>query len=164
MLLLAGAGLIALGGAGLLPGGIRFYSVLTGSMEPALPRGSLVLAKEPNEGFNPKSGDILTFQQPGSPDRLITHRLIGTAQVGPATFYKTKGDANNSPDPWQVSYGQIKAKEIFSIPILGNLVTLLNTKTGIALFVLVPVAILAFQDVYQINKAIFEWQQEKATT
>ena len=62
----------------------RFYVVLSGSMEPKLPVGSLVVAD--TERTNVKIGEIVTFQKSG---RTVTHRVTGLKEHG----YQTKGDA-----------------------------------------------------------------------
>jgi len=62
-----------------------------GSMEPSLPRGSIVFV-QPSEDL--KVGDIITFQEPGT-SKIVTHRLIGFEDNG---SLQTWGDANPSPD------------------------------------------------------------------
>jgi len=62
-----------------------------GSMEPSLPRGSIVFV-QPSEDL--EIGDIITFQEPGT-SKIVTHRLIGFEDNG---SLQTWGDANPSPD------------------------------------------------------------------
>ena len=88
----------------------RFYVVLSGSMEPKLPVGSLVVAD--TESTNVKIGEIVTFQKSG---RTVTHRVTGLKEHG----YQTKGDANQEADYDLLQQEQIVGTVVFCIPYLG---------------------------------------------
>src|SRR5687768_9264439 len=51
------------------------FTIETGSMEPAIPTGSLIFTKKPANTAAIKVGDIITFEQPGFQNKLITHRV-----------------------------------------------------------------------------------------
>jgi len=65
---------------------------LTGSMEPTIPRGSLVLVV-PAWLRQPGPGDVALVRVGGA---LVLHRVVGVAEGG----LLTKGDARPSRDPW----------------------------------------------------------------
>lgn len=88
----------------------RFYVVLSGSMEPKLPVGSLVVAD--TERTDVKIGEIVTFQKSG---RTVTHRVTGRKEHG----YQTKGDANQEADYDLLQPEQIVGTVVFCIPYLG---------------------------------------------
>lgn len=84
--------------------GIEIYGILTGSMDPACPTGSLVYVKSVNpESLQEK--DIVTFQKG---NLVITHRVVKNDVQKEELI--TKGDANNANDIQPVAYKQIKEK------------------------------------------------------
>lgn len=95
-------------------------SVLTGSMRPTLPPGTLVVIK-PAEPAEIAVGDVITFQIESGRPAVATHRVIarstdsGTGEVR----FTTQGDANNTPDPEQVRPVQVRGKVWYAIPYLG---------------------------------------------
>ena len=89
----------AIHGVGTLPGGYRPLVVLSGSMEPVMPTGSLVLTKS----IDPSAirvGDVITFRlhNMNFASDLATHRVVAV-ESGPAgREFVTRGDANSGPD------------------------------------------------------------------
>ncbi len=82
--------------------GFRMFAITTGSMTGTVDPGSLVIGRlEPTAAL--RVGDVLTYLPPpdAGVEGPVTHRLveIGVAEDG-ATTYRTKGDANQSVDPW----------------------------------------------------------------
>ena len=90
-------------------GGIRAFTVLSGSMEPAVPTGSIVLVDTHKE---PKKNDIITFRLG---DDYDTHRMIGKEREG----YITKGDANKNADFQTVPSQEVTGVVIAIIPWAG---------------------------------------------
>lgn len=74
----------------------RLVIVYSGSMEPALPVGSLVVMS-PVEPTSIMVGDIIAFNPPANPDVIICHRVIEVTD-GESPAFCTKGDANEVPD------------------------------------------------------------------
>ncbi len=128
-------------------GGIQVYAVKTGSMEPTLPVGSLLLVRTPAANRPLGTGDILTFAEPGSPQVMVTHRITGSDGSG---NFRTKGDANPAEDPWLVNRADIRGVLLAHYDHLGTVVTALNSRAGIFWLVLVPVLALAFLDIHTI--------------
>lgn len=106
--------------------GSQTYTVLTGSMQPGYPPGSLVVVK-PEASEQLAIGDVITYQlTPGQPE-VVTHRItgVGTTQNGERTF-ATQGDANSTPDDRSVLPVQIRGKLFYSVPLLGYPASWLN--------------------------------------
>ena len=80
-----------------LGGTYDLYVVVTGSMEPAIPRGSIILVRSINisAGEHSMVGDILAYRSPGSVDVVFAHRLIAIEANGTLIL---KGDAVNSTE------------------------------------------------------------------
>lgn len=116
--------------------GYRSLPVLSGSMEPVIPRGSLLIAKrQPAERY--RVGDIATFRVPFKGNFLVAHRLTGLSlnERGVWTV-STKGDANSSGDAWSLSLGNLEGKAVTAIPYAGYLVAWTKTSFGFLAFVL----------------------------
>ena len=100
--------------------GMRFlgygvYVVTSGSMEPAIPIGSLIVAQAVRpESIQP--GEVITY---ALPDRVVTHRVESIGDRDGRVVFVTRGDANAVADPWVVQPdGDIGAVDA-SLPILG---------------------------------------------
>ena len=95
--------------------GFRPMVVLSPSMEPAYPVGSLIYYKSAEFG-EIQTGDAITFEIGGG--NLATHRIV---EVNAATQeFVTKGDNNPSNDPNPVSYARVEGKTTpFAVPYLG---------------------------------------------
>ncbi|MGH8860253.1 MAG: signal peptidase I, partial [Jatrophihabitantaceae bacterium] len=97
--------------------GGRALTVLTGSMEPALPVGSVVIERS-GDVADLHVGDVATYQQSGS-GNLVTHRIVAIdASHSRFTF---RGDANPVPDPQQVPVTAIRGVVWFDVPLVGTL-------------------------------------------
>jgi len=94
----AGLAMIAIG-LGPRLGAYRTLTVLTGSMDPAIPAGSLVVVI-PADPAAIRVGDVVTFNAPIDGDPVVTHRVAEVVEAGAAPVVRTKGDANAEPDPW----------------------------------------------------------------
>jgi signal peptidase len=111
-----------------LPGvfGYQALTVVSGSMEPTLGTGSVVI----DEVISPaeaRPGDVVTFQDPLRP-RQLTHRLQRVRVEGDRFFMVTLGDANDAPERWSVqSDGQI-GRVVAHLPKLGYARSALSTR------------------------------------
>ena len=129
--------------------GIEIYGILTGSMDPACPTGSLVYVKSVNpESLQEK--DIVTFQKG---NLVITHRVVKNDVQKEELI--TKGDANNANDIQPVAYKQIKGKVALTVPLLGYLALRLNSAAGISVCVIIlalGLMLLVLGDMMSIKK------------
>ncbi len=75
----------------------KLYVIVTGSMEPSIPRGSIVLVESINTslGESPAIGDIVAYRNPNIPNLVFAHRLIDIMENG---SYILKGDAVNTSE------------------------------------------------------------------
>lgn len=115
------------------------YTVLTGSMRPTYPPGTLIVVK-PQDPGTLGVGDAITFQKESGDPEVVTHRITMTRQnsVGERTFV-TQGDANPSPDANPVVVEQVRGKVWYSVPYLGYVNNVITGKQR-ALLVTVVVA------------------------
>lgn len=124
-----------------------FSVVMSGSMEPTIPVGSIVIIKKVNPE-DVKVGDVIAFR---TGESRVIHRVIEKVESG--SFYlRTKGDANEDPDPWILKPKDVCGALLLTIPYYGYLLHFAGTPIGFALFILVPAIILIVNEVRNILK------------
>lgn len=94
-------------------------TVLTSSMEPTLPPGTLVVVK-PTPIGDIGVGEVLTYQIRSGDPAVVSHRVISrSVSTDGSTTFVTKGDNNDSPDANPVTQAQIRGTVWYSVPLLG---------------------------------------------
>jgi signal peptidase len=139
-----------------ITGNFRVLVVKSGSMQPALKTGSIVVIK-PAQQY--KVGDIITYQY--EPDLLITHRIYQIKKEKGQTAYIVKGDANNAPDPDEVNPKKVLGKVWFSLPYLGYAVDEAKKPIGFIFIIVIPAAIIIFDEVKKIIEEIKRMKMRK---
>lgn len=142
-------------------GGWRAFIVSSGSMEPTLQTGSLVVTKYTHPSIL-KKDDIITFIAPTKEKPLVTHRITTISQKKSLTTMKTKGDNNKNEDTWILAGGSVVGKSLFSIPYLGYLFNFTQTKIGILLFILLPAIYIILDEISTIIKTLKEHKKKPA--
>lgn len=130
--------------------GWRVDAVLSGSMEPQLKTGAVVITR-PIEPESVVVGDIITFRTTTVGENLISHRVIGIEENSPLYFH-TKGDVNDDPDPFTVPAQNVVGKICFHIPFLGYATQFLKTFWGFLFALLIPGLIIIVMEVMNIRK------------
>lgn len=136
-----------------ITGNYKFMIVQSGSMTPAIKMGSIVIVK-PAENY--KIGDIITFVQYSRTKAPTTHRIYEIKVTEGEARYITKGDANNAPDQKEITKREIIGKVLFSVPYLGYAVDFAKKPLGLALIIIVPAAIIIFDEIKKIIGEIRE--------
>jgi signal peptidase len=121
--------------------GYRLQPVLSGSMSPTYPVGSLLVVS-PIDASAVEPGMAVTFDDPADPARIVTHRVISRVP-GDTLAFVTRGDANATDDPFPVPARSIRGHVLWSVPGLGTVVDALAWPRGFILLVVVPGLILA---------------------
>lgn len=129
--------------------GMQSFVVLSGSMSPKFPTGSIVYSKTMDEYNN---NDVITFKN--NSGQIVTHRIVNTINKNNAFQYVTKGDANETADKALVSQRDVIGKIIFFVPYLGFLVSFLKTSLGISLFIILPATMFIVLEIWNIKKEI----------
>lgn len=131
----------------------KIRAVMSGSMEKAIPQGSLII-NQWTEDKNLKIGDIITYRRPDLKDFFITHRIKNIEKEGFFYFFKTQGDQVSEPDKWRLNQSQIEGKVIFTIPLLGYLYVFVQSPLGFLFFIIFPGAWLIFGEIKNIKKEL----------
>jgi signal peptidase I len=97
--------------------GYRTLTVISGSMEPTLGTGSVVI-DEVIRPIEARPGDILTFNDPHR-KRLLTHRLRSMRVDGGNAYIVTQGDANHAPERWSIPLRGEVGRVAYHVPKLG---------------------------------------------
>jgi signal peptidase len=137
--------LAAIAYVALFPAGYRPVVVYSGSMEPGLPVGSLAFVESvPAETV--RVGDVITFGDPHQPGRLVTHRVVETAETDEGELaFRTKGDANLNPDPWAIALPDGAGRLAFDVPYVGYALWYAKTReVRFGLILLVSGLVLTF--------------------
>lgn len=107
--------------------GYEIYTVVTGSMEPAIPVGSLVYVKNiPPEEV--KADDVIAFYGAKDSAAVITHRVVSNSEI--MGEFITKGDANRTNDMNPVTYEQYIGEVQLTVPKAGTVAEILTGAQG----------------------------------
>lgn len=109
--------------------GMKPFIIMTGSMEPNLNIGDMIISKKVSQG-EIGVGDIITFSFNDGKD-TITHRINDIIEKDGEKLYQTKGDNNNSPDSELVKFDNIVGKVNYQIRGVGKVMSYIFTGTGI---------------------------------
>ena len=148
-IMVAGA-LLALLIAGPLALGDHPQTDLTGSMEPTISPGDVVI----NEQIAPaeaRVGDIVTFRDPEHQSKLLTHRVVSVDRLTDGRFgFVTQGDANNTQEHWRVPADGEIGRVVYTVPWVGNLAVFARTRLGMALLIGLPLLLILIEEIVRI--------------
>ena len=135
-------GLVGLGVAAVLSGRYQVRPVLSGSMRPGLPVGGVVITQRvPITALHVR--DVVVFHRPDQPQELVVHRIISMAPSAAGPIVRTQGDANDTPDPWQVNlHGTTAYRAVFSVPFFGYAALWAHSPFGREMFLLAGVLLV----------------------
>lgn len=119
-------------------------TVLTSSMEPRLPPGTLIVVKPADVG-DIRIGDVVTYQIESGQPEVISHRVteIVTSTDGSLAFV-TKGDNNDEPDASLVLPEQVRGTLWYSLPWLGFVNQVVNGDARSWIVPLLAIALLGY--------------------
>lgn len=139
-------------------GGVRVFTIITGSMLPEYEVGDMIISKEvsPDEL---KVGDNVVYE--GLVDdfngKIVTHKIIDINQDGDQYKFITKGLNNDIEDP-EISEEQILGKVVYRTFILSAISKLINNTTTFFFVIFIPFVLLVF---FEIVELMEERKQEK---
>ncbi len=107
--------------------GYQMYHVLSGSMEPEMPVGSLIYVRA-GQPEDVKEQEIIAFYGSAEDTGIITHRVVKNNIVSGA--FRTKGDANEKEDPLPVPYESYIGRVAVTIPGMGKVLTIMTSLYG----------------------------------
>ncbi|HLR10158.1 MAG TPA: signal peptidase I [Sporosarcina sp.] len=144
--------------------GYQLKSVQSGSMEPTIQTGSIIVVRQMEDVGDLQKGDIISFQN--KKEQLITHRIDEVVQDG--ILFKTKGDNNHSADHEIVEAQQIVAQYAgITVPYIGYIAFYIQSKLNIPLFLILSGSLLllySFMMFWQIYRHLDQKTTEQKKT
>lgn len=123
------------------------YVVLTSSMKPSLPPGTMVVSRPVAPASIP-IGSVITYQLVSGEPAVVTHRVVGQGVTsGGDVVFRTKGDANSAADPGWVRAVQVRGSSWYAIPYIGYVTNQLQVIDRVAVQRAVAVALLGYASV-----------------
>lgn len=126
-----------------IKGNIQIKVVESGSMEPAIKTGAVVLIK-PLSVY--QVGDVITFESdfkgPKGERVPVTHRVVEIKTENGATSYLTKGDANEESDGQIIPARKVIGKVLFDVPYVGYAIATSKKPYGFIALVIIPALIV----------------------
>ena len=138
-------------------------TILTQSMEPTLPPGTLIVVR-PVDTDALEVGDVATYQIRSGDPAVITHRItaISSASDGSRSF-TFQGDNNASPDSLPVAPGQIQGEVWYSVPLVGWANQAVNGQARGWIIPAAAVALLAYAAVTIVTGAVQARRRRRAS-
>lgn len=138
------------------PGGFKMLVVQSGSMEPVIKTGSVILIKK-QDTYN--VDDIVSFV--GSGRDSTTHRITKTSIVKGKEIFNTKGDVNKGEDQEKVGIDNILGKAVFTLPYLGYVIAFTRTQQGFIFLIVIPATIIIFSEILNIKREILLFKEKR---
>ena len=104
--------------------GYEIYNVISGSMEPEIPVGSIAYVK-PVDPVTIEEGDIILYVTEGAE---ILHRVVSNHKL--EGYLITKGDANEEEDIKEVRYASVRGLVEKHYPVVGQMMMILANTLG----------------------------------
>lgn len=107
--------------------GWHIYTVVSGSMEPSIPVGSLLYIRQA-EPQDMEAGDVIAYYGGTGSGAVITHRVVENRVVMGELI--TKGDANQTEDMNPVRYANFIGEVAYCIPEAGKAAAFFTSSDG----------------------------------
>ncbi len=137
--------------------GYRSLTVMSGSMEPAIHTGDVVVVKEVTPQ-DVRIGDVVTFRDPSDASRLITHRVHSMSIAGAEVRFVTKGDSNTGVENWKVATDGRVGLVSYRLWHLGYVLFYLRSGFGRFVLVVIPALLLGVYEIWRI------WRPDREET
>ncbi len=130
-----------------IPGHIEIKIVQSGSMEPTIPTGSVIVIR-PTPPY--RVGDIVTFGEDTGSQIPTTHRIVAVEKTPTGERFVTKGDANEEADTGYTNANTVIGRVIFSIPGIGYILDFAKKPLGFALLIGIPALMIVIDEAFKI--------------
>lgn len=132
-----------------IPGNVEVKIVKSGSMEPAIPTGSIVVVKPVTTYV---VGDVVTFGRDTKNEIPTTHRIVAV-QDGGASFL-TKGDANEEADPRTIFRSEVFGRVWVHVPYVGYILDFARKPWGFTLMIGIPATLIIVDELIRIAQEV----------
>jgi signal peptidase len=136
---------------------ISMKIVESGSMEPAITTGSLVVVI-PTTSYS--VGEIITFESTSS-DVPTTHRIVNISEENGERVFTTKGDANEEADTNVVTENNVIGKVQVAVPYVGFVLDFARQPLGFGFLIVLPALMIIFGEIEKIWREIRRNRKDK---
>ena len=149
-------------------GGFSLFRVVTGSMEPTISTGSLIISKS-GDITEIKEGDIVCFRSkdPALFGNIITHRVVAVGYGASGVMLRTQGDANITADTQLVDKENYIGKTVWYSSegnFMAVLLSVLTDKVGFFTIIMIPVILIVTliinENIKKIKKEVSKVKEE----
>lgn len=141
--------------------GFSVLQVQTGSMEPEIPVGGIVITFKVKPD-SLKVGDVISFYSNDTTisGKVNTHRIVEIKDSDSGEkIFKTKGDANDAVDEAAVYQIDLIGKVIVNIGTVGSSVlSVLRNPKIILIFIVIPLIFITMGEAVNLAKLIAEYK------
>lgn len=141
--------------------GLKFVTIMGGSMGPALPAGSVAVV-QPVDSHDVEVGDIIAFlpeKERGA--MMVTHRVVDVLDLDNVFTFQTKGDNNKEPDRNAVTSANVIGKVRFHIPLVGYILHFIKQPLGYGLLICLPAIVIILVELKNIREQINSSKKKK---
>lgn len=126
------------------------HVILSGSMEPVLPTGSLIIVRRERPS-DYQEGDVVSLIYPERGGKVVTHRIRRVFRYASGVWgVETKGDANTNGDALATSLGAIVGRQVAMVPWVGYAVSILHTGIGLVGVYVLAISVVALSFVFRL--------------
>ncbi len=141
-----------------IQGNIKIKIVKSGSMEPSIKTGGIVIIK-PSSDY--KVGDIITFGIDTKASVPTTHRIVSIRDDKMGTFYTTKGDANEEVDPEETNKNKVIGHVLLSVPFAGFILDFARQPIGFVTLIAIPAGLVVLYEILAIIGELKKMKSKK---
>ena len=138
--------------------GYKPFVVLSGSMQPNIMTGDLVIIKEVDVNTL-KENDIIAFRD--NENLVTTHRITKVVKENDNVCFETKGDSNNVIDENLACKNNIEGKFVKRFPLVGNVIIFIQQPMGFTIMMLTILIICIIIFVIDNKKIVIENDEER---
>lgn len=117
--------------------GNRTLVVMSGSMEPTIPAGAVVIA-QPVSSKELEPGDVVVYAPNGDAAIPIIHRIVNVRVKEGTRYFTTQGDANPTVDAAEVSLAGTAWRMAYNVPLVGYAVYYAASPLGTLILIVMP--------------------------
>jgi len=141
-----------------IKGNYQIKIVKSGSMEPSIKTGSIVVIK-PSSNYT--VGDVVTFGKDTKTDIPTTHRIVSSRAQDGVILFTTKGDTNEDKDTNEIRQSDVNGRVLFDVPYFGYIIDLARKPLGFIVLIIIPTLIVVYDEVVKIVREVKKMRKKK---
>ena len=137
------------GGSAVGLGSYQFLTVLSGSMEPAIHTGDMIVVQQVDT-TQLAVGDVIAFHDPEQ-GVTMTHRIVAVQKEADGSVrFVTRGDANDADDRLAVPTNRVLGRVRLRLPLLGYVSHFASSKLGFVLLIVLPAGVVISNEIWAL--------------